>query len=928
MEALLPLATLAGVSGLMLWGSRKERKDGFATPNLPPDYMTYLDTSQKKYNPLDIIIDPLNNSLLPKDYTQGQFEAANNAVKDSVRGILATPKDTTYNIQASPKPPATLTSINDSQALTKAKKCQTYTRLNCAAFDDPNFAADCGMCHEGGRNSMGVATLGGLFVTEDTKEASEIYSKRMNSKRTNYKPTIGTCNKNKFTTTKEDCIRVQKQMECEAKRAFTTDGCGQCYQDGSFKYVEPGTATSIPQLVIAGSGQVTLQNGSITKVIQLTPSAQKIDLPNFKEGGDTLTLFGDVDSQGTSPSIAGYLTGTTVSGEFSVDIIRIAPVDLRSGSKPRLSGTYQVGSDSYNLIRPGRGQGAMMLSLVCPFTFIDSSDEQAIQCASSPMITKNSSAEFLDSSPCYKKGQAPGSYSLECVQDIFTSAGCTTEGTRYPTTLSAARELIGKDTNGQFANKVYNTSLMAYTGTNTVDGSKLDIPSWNTQSMMCTGKSITSPCSIEPDEGPHGADCLNYLWLNKGATDKTPGGIGPTYSGPPSDSCKPFGTLAPITKDGKPNQNAIRIWNGLGGGTSIANVKAVMNWIHTRTMDNSQLDANRYSVLQACHGIDFAQREFEKGQLPPQGADISVLDSKPGRTQTPFSALRSVYAVIVRGGNDYLQISQLVVRNVEGENVAKGAPTQSSGVGWNGWESNAVDGVESERNHPYEYHSSGGGAFFRVNLRIPENIASVTIYNRTDCCAGRLAGYKIQLLGKNDEVIFSSNPLTGAAVQTIMIQSSPQYTQINNKNFSQLICPPGSKDLLGERGRCHKATFDEAQQVCDSLPNCTGVTRDNTGFEPRSGNLDSWQGMTSYKKINAPITYTPATIPLENLQQMFNDAGCTNRLTDENQVRWWRQRPTIQDIQNDMNAYGNLTRTCTGDSRQTQFCKTGSCQRK
>jgi hypothetical protein len=400
--------------------------------------------------------------------------------------------------------------------------------------------------------------------------------------------------------------------------------------------------------------------------------------------------------------------------------------------------------------------------------------------------------------------------------------------------------------NGQFANKVYNASLQAYSGTNP-DGTQMDIPSWDNVSKWCNGKSITSPCSIEPDNGPHGAACLDYLWQNKGASDKTPGSIGPTYNGPSTAGCKQQSPLAPIGPNGKPNRNAINIWNGLGGGTSIANVKAVMNTIYTNAMDNSKTDTNRITPLSQCYGIQFAQKVLEKVDLP-QGADVSVLDYKPGRTQTPFSSGEPVYAVVVRGSRDYLQISQLVVRNTQGINVAKGASTQSSGVGYGGAESNAVDGVEASRSHPAEYHSSGGGAFFRVNLRKPEIIASVTIYNRADCCQFRLAGSTIQLLGKNNQVVFSSNPLTPAAVQTIMVQSSKQYVQIDNKNFSKLICPPGSRDLLGERGRCHKATFNEAKEECDRLPNCTGITRDNTGFEVRSGNLDSWPGMTSYKK--------------------------------------------------------------------------------
>jgi hypothetical protein len=70
--------------------------------------------------------------------------------------------------------------------------------------------------------------------------------------------------------------------------------------------------------------------------------------------------------------------------------------------------------------------------------------------------------------------------------------------------------------------------------------------------------------------------------------------------------------------------------------------------------------------------------------------------------------------------------------------------------------------------------------------------------------------------------------------------------------------------------------------------------------------------------------YTPKNIPLDKLQDMFENAGCSNKLT-EGHVGWWRSRPEISDIQNDMNAYGSLTRTCSGSDGQHEFCSSGKC---
>jgi len=73
-------------------------------------------------------------------------------------------------------------------------------------------------------------------------------------------------------------------------------------------------------------------------------------------------------------------------------------------------------------------------------------------------------------------------------------------------------------------------------------------------------------------------------------------------------------------------------------------------------------------------------------------------------------------------------------------------------------------------------------------------------------------------------------------------------------------------------------------------------------------------------------TSTPKTIPLERLQEMFEKAGCTRKLTEDVQVKWWRTNSgTIQNIQNDMNAYGSLTKGCTGSTWQHDFCSPGKC---
>jgi len=72
---------------------------------------------------------------------------------------------------------------------------------------------------------------------------------------------------------------------------------------------------------------------------------------------------------------------------------------------------------------------------------------------------------------------------------------------------------------------------------------------------------------------------------------------------------------------------------------------------------------------------------------------------------------------------------------------------------------------------------------------------------------------------------------------------------------------------------------------------------------------------------------TPATISLAKLQQLFNNAGCTRILVEGDQTKWWRSRPTVNDIIADMKAYGDLTRNCTGNDRQHNFCNPEKCKK-
>jgi len=111
----------------------------------------------------------------------------------------------------------------------------------------------------------------------------------------------------------------------------------------------------------------------------------------------------------------------------------------------------------------------------------------------------------------------------------------------------------------------------------------------------------------------------------------------------------------------------------------------------------------------------------------------------------------------------WINFSQLVVRNREMVNIAKGKKATMSSI-WPGTNpNNAVDGVESPRPHPINATSlTNRDEWWMVDLGSEQIVRQVIFYNRTDCCAHRIVGAKIQLLDSAKQLIKEYEITTGA----------------------------------------------------------------------------------------------------------------------------------------------------------------------
>jgi len=122
--------------------------------------------------------------------------------------------------------------------------------------------------------------------------------------------------------------------------------------------------------------------------------------------------------------------------------------------------------------------------------------------------------------------------------------------------------------------------------------------------------------------------------------------------------------------------------------------------------------------------------------------------------------------VLIKGGSDYINLMQLKVMDNNNTDVAPTSFTSSSGIyDGNMGESNPINGVGNSM-----FHSSGGYAFYQIELQRPAIVKSIIIKNRADGYQGRLAsGYRVYLFDTFRNLLFTSNPLTGDINQTIAV---------------------------------------------------------------------------------------------------------------------------------------------------------------
>jgi hypothetical protein len=151
------------------------------------------------------------------------------------------------------------------------------------------------------------------------------------------------------------------------------------------------------------------------------------------------------------------------------------------------------------------------------------------------------------------------------------------------------------------------------------------------------------------------------------------------------------------------------------------------------------------------------------------------------------SALVGIYSPST---TEYLHFSQIVIRGENGENIAprlfkivNPVPQYTQGR-MNTQPEIAIDGTESARAFPNVFHSRdqlrGDGLELHTNNEAPVKITSITIYNRSDCCQGRLTNFRLYVPGSMEII-----PLSADLVQTFVFSPpAPQAKMVTTDVFT------------------------------------------------------------------------------------------------------------------------------------------------
>ena len=182
---------------------------------------------------------------------------------------------------------------------------------------------------------------------------------------------------------------------------------------------------------------------------------------------------------------------------------------------------------------------------------------------------------------------------------------------------------------------------------------------------------------------------------------------------------------------------------------------------------------------------------------PDDYEEVATLTAASVHTFNLNPILGRYVRVYIPGNNKILTLSEVEVygelQGEENENVALLKPTTQSTTGSGGVSSRAVDGNNSGywSSSTLTHTNSQSNPWWRVDLENTYVINSIKVFNRIDCCSGRLIGAKL-LVGTTD----SNNPDDYEEVATLTAAAEQTFNLTPTLGRYVRIYIPGSNKIL------------------------------------------------------------------------------------------------------------------------------------
>jgi hypothetical protein len=503
--------------------------------------------------------------------------------------------------QVAPDDPISPRVDNENSYLGLVQMCKTKG-VGDTPFNDPAFAANCGMCLTKGKLKTGESftTPTGVLIYQQDKTLANNERASNGYVFPRVIPSLdsATCegasrsddSKPVLAINQKDFDAFRKRINCINSHGLGNE-CAQCVSNQQTSWV-PANAGIQPiklwlwgagAVVVTIGGQVPQGGGDPSNPVNLSnDTAVQLSLGRVPEG-TTINIKVTKGTSSDGPYLYGAITSTTPANKlYKLAIEKFLEIDKVSGSFPRRGSPKYFSDIKIACVKllPQPTQTSMALDGFLPVTFVEQDQLAAYDCPTSPLVSSQASAELFIRDPCLNpRGQGPKNYTDECMQKTILDAGCSTNGDWYKN--------LPPPNERNFPRQMY-TGLLKWVN----DTFGTTVPA---VSSGCRGIDISTPCDAFIGGGIPNKACMAYLYSNE--SEKNPR-VGRTYNGAQTtftsksgkniQFCQPQGSLNPASANGLTilQEKAA----GYNGYTGIDAVRKYLSDVFTKATGN--LDVN------------------------------------------------------------------------------------------------------------------------------------------------------------------------------------------------------------------------------------------------------------------------------------------------------------------------------------------------